>query len=98
MYARVATFQGADEAGVKAAVAAITSASGPPEGVESTGITVFADTSSGKVVVAGFFATREALDRGHAALSKMSPPAGSFGELVTVDLMEVVAQRSMPPG
>jgi hypothetical protein len=93
MFARVATFENAELDQVNAAVAAINGSDGPPEGLESTGITVFADPGSGKVIVAGFFATREAMERGHAMLSQMSPPAGSFGKQTAVDLMDVVAQR-----
>lgn len=89
MYARVATFEGAEPDQVQAAIDAISNAGGPPEGVDSTGLTVFADSSSGRVIVAGRFATREALDRAHEVLSAMTPPAGSFGHLVSVDLMEV---------
>ena len=89
MYARVATFEGADPDQVQAAIDAISSAGRPPEGVDATGLTVFADAESGRVVVASRFATREALERAHAVLSAMTPPAGSFGSQVSVDLMQV---------
>ncbi len=93
MFARVATFEGADLEQVNTAIAAINAADGPPEGVDSSGITVFADAQSGKVIVAGFFATRDAMERGHEVLSAMSPPAGSFGRQTSVDLTEVLAHR-----
>jgi len=95
MYARVATYEDADAAAVRAAVEAIQAQGGPPEGVDSHAITVFTDPASGKVIVAGMFETREALDRGHEALSAMEPPGGSFGRQVSVDLMEVPLSMSL---
>ena len=89
MYARVATFEGAEPDQVQAAIDAISSAGAPPEGVDATGLTVFANAESGRVVVAGRFASREAMDRAHEVLSAMSPPAGGFGNLISVDLMEI---------
>jgi hypothetical protein len=89
MYARVATFEGAEPGQVQAAIDAISSAGAPPEGVDATGLTVYADSGTGRVIIAGRFATREAMDRAHEVLSAMSPPSGSFGRQVSVDLMEV---------
>ena len=100
MYARVATFEGAEPGQVQAAIDAISAEGRPPEGLDTTGLTVFADTATGRVIVAGRFPTREALDRGHEILSAMSPPAGGFGTLVSVDLTEVlmdVDARTMRP-
>ncbi len=95
MYARIATFEDADAGQLRAAVDAIRAAGRPPEGVDSHGISVFSDPSSGRVIVAGLFETREALDRAHEVLSAMSPPSGSFGKLLSVDLTEVVMQIDM---
>ncbi len=90
MYARVATFEGADTVQVRAAIDAISAAGRPPEGVESHSLTVFGASDSGRVVVVSRFATRDALDRAHAVLSAMEPPAGGFGKRVAVDLMDVL--------
>jgi hypothetical protein len=95
MYARVATYEDASPDGVRAATEAIKEQGGPPPGVDSHSITVFHDAVSGKVIVAGLFETREALDRGHAVLSAMDPPAGGFGRQVSVDLMEVPLSMSL---
>lgn len=102
MFARIATFEGSEPDQVQAAVDAISAAGGPPPGVEAHALTVFRDPGTGRVIVVGRFATREALDSGHATLSAMAPPAGGFGRQVSVDLTEVVmevdAQTMRPAG
>jgi len=95
MYVRIATFEGADPAELRTALDAIGAAEGPPEGVDSHGITVFG-TDSGKVFVIGRFESRDALERGDEVLSAMSPPAGSMGRRVSVDLAEVLLDRDAP--
>lgn len=92
MYARIATFEDADPAELQAALDAISAADGPPPGVDSHHITVYA-TGAGRVVVVAGFETREAMERAHEALSAMSPPAGSMGRLESVDLTEVRLDR-----
>ena len=92
MYARIARFEDADPAELQIALDAIRASDGPPPGVDATGITVFG-TGSGPVVVVAAFETREAMERGHEALSAMSPPAGSMGRLVSADLTEVLIDR-----
>jgi hypothetical protein len=92
MYARVATFEDSDPAELQAALAAISASDGPPPGVDSHHITVYA-TGTGKVIVVGAFETREAMERGDEVLNAMSPPAGSMGRRVSVDLTEVMLDR-----
>ena len=91
MYARIVRFTGGDADQIAQNVAEIKerSASGPPEGVPSTGIRFCTDKDNGVVVVVAFFDTEEDMRKGHEVLEGMSPPQGSMGERSSVDLTEV---------
>jgi hypothetical protein len=89
-YARVVTFD-ADDAALEALLSQINAVDGPPEGVPATRITVLADRSAGKVVVAVRFGSEEDLRKGGEVLEAMSPP-GSMHR-VSVDSYEVVLER-----
>jgi hypothetical protein len=93
-YARVVTFD-ADDAALQALVDRIGDEDGTPEGVPATRITVLADRSAGKVVVAVRFASEDDLRKGGEVLEAMSPPA-EVGNIrrVAVDQYEVVLERS----
>jgi hypothetical protein len=94
-YARVVTFD-ADEAALDALVNEINSHDGPPEGVPAKRITVLADRSAGKVVVAVRFGSEEDLRKGGEALEAMSPPDGGTIRRVSVDAYEIVLERDAP--
>ncbi len=94
-YARVVTFD-ADDAALEALLNEINSADGPPEGVPATRITVLADRSAGKVVVAVRFGSEEDLRKGGEALEAMSPPAAGTIRRVSVDAYEIVLERDAP--
>jgi hypothetical protein len=91
-YVRVATFD-ADNAALDALVAEIDSMGGPPEGMPATRITVLADRSAGKIVVATRFGSEEDLRVGSAALEGMTPPTGGAMHRVSVESFEVVLER-----
>ena len=91
-YARVVTFD-ADEAALEALLKEIDSTDGPPGDVPATRITVLADRSAGKVVVAVRFASEEDLRRGAETLEAMSPPDVGSMRRVAVDSYEVVLER-----
>ena len=91
-FVRVVTFEG-DEAALDGLVAQISSTDGPPEGIPATRITVLADRSAGKVVVAVRFASEDDLRTGGAALEAMSPPAAAILRRVSVEAYEVVLDR-----
>ena len=91
-FVRVVTFEG-DEAALDGLVAQISSTDGPPEGIPATRITVLADRSAGKVVVAVRFASEDDLRTGGAALEAMSPPAAASLRRVSVEAYEVVLDR-----
>jgi hypothetical protein len=90
MYARVATYEGADSATVDEAAQNIRD-SERPEGVPATAFYFLTDRASGKVITIGLFETEDDLRLGNETLNGMSPPGGGFGKRASVDLMEVVA-------
>ena len=94
-YARVVTFD-ADDAALEALLSEINAADGPPEGVPAKRITVLADRSAGKVVVAVRFGSEEDLRKGAEALEAMSPPDVGSMRRVSVDSYEVVLERQAP--
>ena len=94
-YARVVTFE-ADEAALDALLGEIGASGAPPEGIPATRITVLADRSAGRVVVAVRFASEEDLRTGSAALEAMDPPAGGTIRRVSVEEYEVVLERQAP--
>ena len=93
MYARVATYEGAESATVDEAAQNIRD-SERPEGVPATQFFFLADRASGKVVTIGLFDTEQDMQTGNETLNAMSPPGGGFGKRTSVDLMEVVAHMS----
>jgi hypothetical protein len=90
-YARVVTFD-ADSAAIDALVDEIKSAGRPPEGVPAKRITVLADRSAGKLVVAVRFGSEEDMRQGAATLESMSPPDTGSIRRVAVDAYEVVLE------
>ncbi len=92
MYARVAKFEGGSAEAIRESVERIQaeSASGPPEGVPSTGFTFLTDAENGRVLAIGLFETEEDLRKGDAKLNEMSPPA-PMGERVFVEHYKVAA-------
>jgi hypothetical protein len=94
-YARVVTFE-ADEAALEALLGEINASDGPPENVPAKRITVLADRSAGKVVVAIRFGSEEDLRIGGEALEAMSPPEVGSMRRVSVDSYEVVLEQEAP--
>ena len=94
-YVRVVTFD-ADDAALEALLSEINASDGPPEGVPAKRITVLADRSAGKVVVAVRFGSEEDLRKGAEVFEAMSPPAAGTMRRVSVDAYEVVLERQAP--
>jgi hypothetical protein len=97
MYARVATFEGADRAEMQQNVEGIRerSASGPPEGVPATGFLLLTSLEGAKAVAIGLFETEEDLRQGDEVLNSMDPPVpGGMGRRTSVEMFEVAVQRS----
>src|SRR5476651_736389 len=93
-FARVATFE-FDDAALEALLGRIRS-EGMPEGVPATKVTILADRSAGKVVVAVRFGSEEDLRQGAEVFEAMSPPAAGSLSRVSVDAYEVVLERDAP--
>ena len=91
-YSRVVTFD-ADGAALDAMLSEISSAPGAPEGVPAKRITVLADRSAGKVVVAVRFDSEEDLRKGAETLEAMTPPDAGSIRRVSVDVYEVLLER-----
>ncbi len=94
-YARVVTFD-ADGPALDALLKEIKSAGGPPEDMPAKRITVLADRSAGRVVVAVRFGSEDDLRKGAAALEAMSPPDVGNMRRVSVDVYEVVLEEEAP--
>jgi hypothetical protein len=94
-YARVVTFD-ADDAALEAMLSDISASDAPPEGIPAKRITVLADRSAGKVVVAVRFGSEEDLRKGAEVFETMSPPdVGSIRRL-SVEVYEVVLEQEAP--
>ena len=91
-FARVATFE-ADQAALDAMLSEIKASGGPPEGIPAKRITVLADRSAGKVVIAVRFDSEGDLRKGTATLEAMTPPSGGNLRRVSVDTYEVMLER-----
>jgi hypothetical protein len=93
MYARVARWEGGDANSIREAVNEINerAASGPPEGVPSTGLTLLVDPDNGNVMSVGLFETEDDYRQGDETLNSMDPPGGGFGNRTSVEKWEVGA-------
>ena len=92
MFARVATFEGADASRLDEMVDGVRrqiESESTPEGLEGvTRVEMLIDRASGKTMGITIFESEEALRRGDAALNEMSPGEGG-GRRVGVDMYEV---------
>ena len=91
-YARVVTFE-ADDAAIDALVAQINAEDGAPEGVPAKRITVLADRSAGRLIVALRFDSENDLAQASEVLEAMSPPESQNISRTSVDVYEVVLER-----
>ncbi len=91
-YVRVATFE-LDERALEALVTRIRADERPPDGVAGRRITILADRTAGKAVVAIRFGSEEDLRAGSAVLDGMEPPDVGSRRRVSVDAYEVVLER-----
>ena len=96
MFARVATWEGADPAILDATVAGIrdriAADGGPPEGVPAVGLLLLTDREVGKSMVIALFATEADRREGDDTLNAMSPPIqDGMGNRVSVEMLDVAA-------
>lgn len=78
MIARVVTWEGGDPEAIRRAAADIGSraATGPPEGVRSSGFTMLVDPEGGRTLMIGLFETQEDLRDAEPVLDAMDPGQG----------------------
>jgi hypothetical protein len=81
MFARVVTWEGGDADAIRRAAADISSraATGPPEGVKSTGFTMLVDPEGGRTMMIGLFETQDDLRDAQPVLEAMDPGEGLGG-------------------
>jgi hypothetical protein len=92
MYARVATFEGADAGKVRQVAERIQAQEGPPEGLPAVGLMIM-HNSDGKVQAITLFETEEDLEKGDAHLSTLEPPVpGGLGRRTGVERFEVAVK------
>jgi hypothetical protein len=93
MYARVATFEGGEPAGLQEGIDQINEQgqSGPPEGVPAVGFLLLVDRAAGKMIAISLFETEADMTAGDATLSEMSPPPG-MGSRTSLETFEVGAK------
>lgn len=98
MYARVATWNGAQADSLRDSSAQIRerAATGPPEGMESQGLTLLIDPDGGRALTISLFETEEQLRRGDEILNAMSPPGDGMGRRTSVDVYEVAVDLRAP--
>jgi hypothetical protein len=94
-YIRVVEFE-ADDAAIDEMLSEISSADGPPEGVNATRITVLGDRAAGKVLISVRFPSEEDLRKGSEVFEAMSPPDDANVRRVSVEAYEVLLERDAP--
>lgn len=92
MYVRVVRFTDVDPERVAGLVAQVEASDGPPEGVDSTGISFAFDEAQGTAVVLQYFATQEAMEAGAAVLGAMDA-AQTPGTRASVDTCEIKVEK-----
>jgi hypothetical protein len=93
MHARVAHWEGLDEAAIRRFADMINSADGPPEGVPSSGIMVLSDADKGRSLVIGLFESEEDMRTADAALRAMDRPPEAQGNISSIEFYEVTVNR-----
>ena len=89
-FARVATFE-FDDAALEALLGGLRS-SGIPEGLPAKRVTVLADRSTGKVIVAVRFGSEEDLKKGSAVLDAVTPSSAGTRRRISVEAYEVALE------
>ena len=93
MFARVTRWEGASGDELRALASQINEAEGPPEGVPASGIMLLIAPDEGRSITVSLFDTEDDLQKGHEALSAMSPPDTFSGRRTAVELYEVASDR-----
>ncbi len=93
MYARVASWEGAEAEAMRRSAEQINAdaSSAPPEGLPAKGFLLLIDPDNGRSLAVTLFETEEDLRKGDEVLNSMTPPAGGMGRRASVDMYEVAA-------
>jgi hypothetical protein len=91
MYARIATWEGAEAGALRANAEDMNSraSEGPPAGVPAVGFTMLIDPDSGRSMAIGLFETEEDMRKGDETLNAMNPSGPDVGKRTAVDFYEV---------
>jgi hypothetical protein len=96
MYARVASWEGADAETLEQTAAEIRAQAeaegGPPEGLPAKGLLLLNDTEGGRSLGITLFETEDDYRKGDEKLNEMSPPGAGMGQRVSVVKYEVAVQ------
>jgi hypothetical protein len=97
MYARVASWEGGEADAIRSAAAGIKerAASGPPEGLDSTGFMLLIDPDGGRAMGISLFESEDAMKAGDELLNSMSPPGDGLGTRSSVNFYEVAGDFRM---
>ena len=93
MHVRVVRFEGVSGERINSMVERIKESGGPPEGVNSTGITVLYDADQGTAVVLQGYQTKQDLEEGARILGAMDV-SDTPGTRTSVDATEQVLELS----
>jgi hypothetical protein len=88
MYARIVRFTDVDPERIAALRSRVEENDGPPEGVTSSGMTIYVDAEQRTAVVVGLFDSMEDLRSSEAVLEAMDP-ADTPGTRASVDRCEI---------
>lgn len=96
MYARVASWEGADAESLERTAAEIRAQAedegGPPEGLPAKGFLLLTDSEGGRSIGITLFETEDDYRQGDTTLNEMSPPGEGMGQRVSVVKYEVAVQ------
>lgn len=93
MYARVASWEGAEAEAMRRSAEQINAdaASGPPEGLPAKGLLLLIDPDNGRGLAVSLYESEEDLRKGDEFLNSMTPPGEGMGRRTSVDMYEVAA-------
>lgn len=93
MYSRIVRFTDVDPERLSGLLDKMDERDGPPEGVDSTGITIYLDEEQRTAVVVQFFDSAEQMQASEAALDGMDP-ADTPGTRASIDRCELKKELS----
>ena len=96
MLARVTTWEGGTEDGLRAATEEMRAnvSQGPPPGVKGTGFTFLVNSAEGRALMIGLFENEADLRESEPALKAMNPPEG-LGSRTAIEVFDVGADMRM---